>query len=298
MKFTVHQGYTCSLADLAPNSIALDGYCQGPAADPDNRRYSFDHHGVCLRHATSSTCQQVLDALLLGLDPDEYDVFINDLDADSALAAWLLRNRQRASESAVRDLVRNVGARDALGPAYPLSSPPVAYAFGQLVLAQTARSNGQFRTDHEIEMLLEGCLDQISRFLDEPAQSTLASKPGDVTFDITYQGTGWIMAKGEEGGIFQVLYRAGHTRAIVYRELADRSTAYTIGKRSEFVDHFPIALGRKSSILAALAKREAGWGGSTTVGGAPRHADGSRSRLTPADVFAIVEAVLRERNAS
>jgi len=44
------------------------------------------------------------------------------------------------------------------------------------------------------------------------------------------------------------------------------------------------------AILAALAAEEPGWGGGSTVGGAPRNADGSRSRLDPDAVFERVEA--------
>ena len=47
-------------------------------------------------------------------------------------------------------------------------------------------------------------------------------------------------------------------------------------------------------ILAALSLREAGWGGGSTIGGAPRHPDGSRSKLPPDVVFELVEAVVRE----
>jgi hypothetical protein len=45
-------------------------------------------------------------------------------------------------------------------------------------------------------------------------------------------------------------------------------------------------------ILAALGEIEPGWGGGSTIGGAPRNADGSRSRLTPKQVFDAVERVL------
>ena len=50
--------------------------------------------------------------------------------------------------------------------------------------------------------------------------------------------------------------------------------------------------------LAALNDRERGWGGGSTVGGAPRNADGSRSRLTPDEVFDIVELVVRASTAA
>ena len=65
--------------------------------------------------------------------------------------------------------------------------------------------------------------------------------------------------------------------------------AYTIAKRSEFVD-FDVR-----AFLAAMSAREPGWGGGSTIGGAPRHADGSRSRLPIEDVVAVFLEVARGR---
>ncbi|WP_043603413.1 MULTISPECIES: hypothetical protein [Protofrankia] len=46
------------------------------------------------------------------------------------------------------------------------------------------------------------------------------------------------------------------------------------------------------TILGALAAREPGWGGGSSIGGAPRRPDGSRSSLHPDEVFTIVEAAV------
>jgi hypothetical protein len=46
-------------------------------------------------------------------------------------------------------------------------------------------------------------------------------------------------------------------------------------------------------ILAELSHEEPGWGGGSTIGGAPRNSDGSRSRLPPQRVFEIVERSVR-----
>jgi thioredoxin 1 len=73
----------------------------------------------------------------------------------------------------------------------------------------------------------------------------------------------------------------------MYRRLPDGTWGYTVAKRSEFVKYFPVP-----EILSVLAAREPGWGGGSTIGGAPRHPDGSRSRLTPDEVFAVVEGVV------
>ena len=80
-------GRTWTLDELPPRSIALDGAVRGPAIDTASARYSFDHHDGVIRHATLATCEQVRDALLVGLDPRGYHVFVNDVDGDTALSS-------------------------------------------------------------------------------------------------------------------------------------------------------------------------------------------------------------------
>jgi hypothetical protein len=296
MTFVVQRGRSISFGELPPNSIALDGYCLGPAIDPERRRFSFDHHGECVRHATAATCQQVLDALLLGLDPAECNVYLNDLDADSVLAAWLLANSNRVYEPLVRELVANAGPRDAHGPAYALRNPALVAGYHQGALAplHQAKRSGQYQSC-DLSELLGLCLERTSAFLDgEIVTGALTQAPAP--FSITHRGTGWVMATGGDEA-FASLYEAGHPRVVLVREQPDGTTAYTIAKQSEFIAGFPVGpSSQRGSILAALAANEAGWDGSTTVGGAPRHSDGSRSRLTPYRVFAIVERVVAEHS--
>lgn len=78
-------GIEWRLDQLPPKSIALDGACQGPAIDVAARRYSFDHHAGCVRLATSASCQQVFDAIIMGFDPCGHSVWINDIDGGDAL---------------------------------------------------------------------------------------------------------------------------------------------------------------------------------------------------------------------
>ncbi|MBL7487468.1 hypothetical protein I6A60_05985 [Frankia sp. AgB1.9] len=77
---------------------------------------------------------------------------------------------------------------------------------------------------------------------------------------------------------------------MLWREQLDGTTAYTVARRSALVDDFPVGPpDQPDTILAALAAREPGWGGGTTVGGAPRHPDRRRSTLTPDEVFTLIE---------
>lgn len=292
MNFVVQRGRLVLFGELPPNSIALDGYCPGPTIDPERHRFSFDHHGECLRHATAATCQQVLDALLLGLDPKKCNVYLNDVDSDSVLAAWLLANPTRVHEPLVRDLVANAGARDAHGPAYVLRNPALvaSYHEGALAPLDRARRSGQYQ-NCDLGELLGLCLERTSAFFAGEIISGTLTEPR-ASCSMMNRGNGWVMAAGGPGA-FASLYEAGHLRVVLTRGQPDGTTAFTIAKQSEFVTGFPVGPdSRKGSILAALSANEVGWGGSTTVGGAPRHSDGSRSRLTPERVFVIVEQVV------
>ena len=289
----VSRGSVVSLADLPRKSIALDGYVRGPIVNVEEEKYSFDHHDGCVRLVTSATCVQVLDALLLGLDIKDHTIYINDVDGDTTLATWLLLNPHRIMEPQVRELVATVGAIDAHGPAYLVVNQELANGFFQGVMSkvtdlQRARKYGEADlsallddTIAKVDQLLNGTLDYIKR------------PDKERNFEITHRGTsGWVMARSADF-IFDLLYAAGHTKAVAYQENPDGSVTYTVGKKSEMVANFPVGPAPKDgTILNALNTKETGWGGSTTIGGAPRNADGSRSRLTPDEVFAIITHIV------
>ncbi|WP_322752139.1 hypothetical protein [Frankia sp. Cas3] len=297
LRVVVSPGRVVSLADLPRYSIALDGLVQGPQLDLDGRRLSFDHHGNCVRLVTSATCRQVLDALLLGLDPSSYTVYVNDIDADTALAVALLAHPEWvAPDSAhaprTRALVETIGSRDAHGPAYPVADPALLAEFAAAVpLPRRHAPVG------DPAGALAGCVTAITRLITRvPGENPQRAVPtrGEPTFTVTHSGTGWVMATSAGDG-FDPVYTAGHTRAVLWQRLPDSSIAYTVGRRSDLVDRFPVGPpSDPGTILAALAAREPGWGGGSSVGGAPRHPDGSRSALTPDEVFAVVEAVVRQ----
>ena len=116
---------------------------------------------------------------------------------------------------------------------------------------------------------------------------------GDHRYRVLREGTGWELVESLGYRAHARLFADGHQRVLIHSALRDGSHAYTVAKRSEFVKFFPVR-----TILAALNDRERGWGGGSTVGGAPRNADGSRSRLTPDEVFDIVELVVRASTAA
>src|SRR5260221_11344517 len=98
MKLILDRGKVWALADLPFQSIAIDGAVSGPQIDPAHKKYSFDHHAGCLRFCTQAACQQTWNALMLGLDPSDYNIFINDVDTDVCMSVWLLNNPNRCNE--------------------------------------------------------------------------------------------------------------------------------------------------------------------------------------------------------
>ena len=95
----------------------------------------------------------------------------------------------------------------------------------------------------------------------------------------------WIMAQSSDH-IFNELYNHGYTKIVIWDNMPDGSYTYTIGKKSEFIN-FPV-----KNILDKLNSYESGWGGGSTIGGAPRNEDGSRSKLPPEEVMKIINDLL------
>ncbi len=294
MKLVIRRGATVEFNDLPPRSVALDGYVQGPEVDLVQERFSFDHHDRCLRLVTRATCQQVLDSLLLGFDPSDKSVFLNDIDGDTVLAVWLLKNPTRVTEKKVRHLVESVGEIDAHGPAYPALDPALADAFYQGAMREesTLRRSGEYQ-NCDLEALLNSCLKGVDDLLDGSLK--LPESSPSLPYEITHTGTGgWVMVEGN-GPIFMDLYQAGFTRIITHRPLEVGGWQYTVAKKSDLVPCFAVGpMSKPGTILATLADLEPGWGGGSSIGGSPRHEDGSSSKLSPEEVFQLVEGLVTQ----
>ncbi len=288
-------GQVLSFESLGGNTIALDGSVQGPAVDAASRKFSFDHHAGCIRLVTLATCQQVATAIRLGLVIDEEtEIVINDIDADTTIAVWLLLHPESVDEPRIKELVERIGLTDAhgpifpphaihreLGPAYGSKDPQTLEMLETFLVKVTQYANGEWK---------------------EPAVRPDRKADG---FGWSPK-TGWQRVSGVNG--FDEVYTAGFLAGVLYTNAPNGTKLYTIGKRSDLV---PLQLGpgatkrpptsvedyRKDTILGALALAElegnpeqshaANWGGATTVGGSPRNPDGSQSRLKPEQIFKI-----------
>lgn len=271
-KVTVNfvQGKTWTIDDLPPRSIALDGAVQGPHIDLSSQRFSFDHHAGCIRHVTLATCEQVRDALLVGFNPDQFTVWVNDVDADTVLSVWLLQNADELfgpRKQELLQLIQQIGRIDALGPAYsghngahPLHTH--LNVFGPEARSQCAETLTK-RLKIVDEYIATGIVPLAKPFTQAGTYVAIDRK-GQIVYGETAVG-------------FSEIYSRGNVAAVLHSPSKNGSTLATIGKQSEFVR------GDMTALFAELNEAEntptTPWGGGSTIGGSPRHTDGSHSRL-------------------
>lgn len=298
MRIVFEKGNVIPFEQLPNNSIALDGYVQGPQVDPKNRRFSFDHHAGCLRLVTKATCEQVRESIILGLPTGpEMTVYVNDLDGDTVLSIWLLQKPEMARADIVETLVRMVGLVDAHGPiigAHPMHAqltPPPPW-----VKDSPPQSLG----------MLQEMLDKLDGWFNGTYTPPIEGPAKDAS-----NGWGWSPQKGW----FKVIthwgmsgfYSQGAVLGFLYNQLPDGTWMYTVAKASDLVaaDLGPGSKVRpvtdvsqfENTILGELGRAEQlknpsqslahTWGGGTSVGGSPRNADNSSSRLTPDEVLEV-----------
>lgn len=282
----IERGRVWDIDELPNNSIALDGAVRGPIIDTINNKYSFDHHDNCIRHCTLATCQQVMNAILLGLNVEDFNIYINDIDADTVASLFCIyfpETFKKNEGSYLRSLVDIIGKIDSNGPSYPLEQGEngLLKAFHKYVMHQTnnSKKDGTY-SDINLKELMNECIERMHEFIFSDVVIENTSND-ERKYNITFETEHFIMAESADF-IFDKLYEDGYSKAVAYMRLKNNTYAYSIGKKSEFVD-FPV-----SGILNELNKYEPGWGGSSTIGGAPRNQDGTRSSLTPNEVFEII----------
>lgn len=288
------KGNVVSFDSLPPNSVALDGYCQGPALDPEGRRFSFDHHAGCIRLVTKSTCEQVREAIILGLPIDDNTVVcVNDIDADTTLGVWLIQNPSRVWEPRVEELVGRVGRTDSHGPIF--KSHPLH-----------RRISAPWGKDAEPQSLamLERFLQTVTDYLGGKLELPERDDKDEARGYGWSARTGWQAVESQTG--FDGFYKAGYVLGFLHQPAPGDTLMYTVAKASDLVAA-PLGPGSKArpvtsveqfegTILGELGRAEQAknpaqslahtWGGGTSVGGSPRNADGTASRLTPEEVLA------------
>lgn len=284
-----------------PYSIALDGYVHGaPFLDigDDGPRRNFNHHEAVDRSCTSATCEQVRRAVLLGL----YDLFrhdgarravlwVNDCDQDVCLATWILLNADRAAEPLVRQLTQIEDLLDSSSGTFPMLHERDLLAEVRWVFDPYARVRARLVGMHATQM--RAVIDDVHLRIEQ----FVMGRAGAVALEGGYQrlgGGAWWLVEVAHPHARERLVAAGVRAAVELTARVGDRYAYALWRRSEYIAWFPV-----QEILAALNVAEGlasdaadGWGGAETVGGSPR---GRGSRLTPAEVEAVVEGVVARR---
>lgn len=241
---------------------------------------NFDHHQNCVRGATSASCQQVLFALLSGMS--SYfsgglpTLVINDLDADTALSCALIALVASRGVSAltprIAQLVQTVGAIDAHGPA-------VAAVLGGVPRFMQAVSFPPTATEQPIDQVaqkLQAAFDIIA----DDEKLAEAMKPNGFAPRTENESTCLVVTP--QGKVVETKAR-NFTEAYQYGDfvvLGDVGSRITVGKiggfspirktARDFLDVLNV-LERKKITKQGITETSAHlWGGSDTIGGAPR----------------------------
>jgi hypothetical protein len=140
---------------------------------------------------------------------------------------------------------------------------------------------------------LEAVLHRIDLYVDGEAQIEVAKQPKHGEYKVLRSEHGWVLAESDDPHAFASIYQAGFDRVVLLRPQDDKSLAITLAKKSDFIEGFPLF-----KMYDALCQLEPGWGGGSTIGGAPRNSDGSRSRLPLETIIETVDkTVLAELEA-
>ena len=298
MDIVVNRGKTVRLEELPSYSIALDGFVQGPEVDPENFRFSFDHHSKCYRYCTTSACMQAWTAVCLGLDElERYTIYANDVDADVCVAVWCLKNADRCKEPLVKKLVDAVGLADMHGGAFGYNGMTKVIEWICAPETDSKRKDDYHRlSDEGLNTILEAVLHRIDLYVNGESGEEPNKRQKHGEYKILRNENNWVLVESQDPHAFSAIYQAGFDRIVLTRPQDDGSLAVTLAKRSDFISAFPIR-----SFYSALNKIEppcpGEWNGGSTIGGAPRNPDGSRSRLSLDEITVTIDKVLEEYRA-
>ena len=242
MNIEIQRGKVVELKTLPEWSIALDGLVQGPHIDTENHRYSFDHHSGCLRYCTTSACMQAWHAIGLGLDPQRYTIFINDVDIDVCMAIWCLKYPDRCGEPAVKKIVDAVGLGDMHAGAFAINGMSKVVEWVSAPQTDSIR-NGDYEklSDDGLITIMESILHRISQYVDGNASTDIAERETHGKYEVKRNDeNGWVLVESQNPHIYSALYRAGFDRIVLVKLQDNGSHTVSLAKRSDFIDSFPL----------------------------------------------------------
>jgi len=295
-----------------PRTIFLDGVFDGaPFLDNEAKQYSLDHHAGCVRGFTLATCEQAVVVLLQGLplSVGQWNVYINDPDLDSMLAAWVLFNHvellrdDKALLKLAMPMIRLEGVIDAHGTdrtllsAMPEAAVKTAKAQLDALMAEERRlkREGQWMT-------ADWCAYACSTF---DAVDELVFPDDTLDSLLSLQERGRVSLAGDRVGLLleshlgiyevesRLKERLGDALGVIVLRVG--KNRYTL----RLVDAFlPKDLTAAYKALNKADPNATGgaepnlWGGSADIGGAPRK---TGTGLSEEQILEVLGEVLGER---
>jgi hypothetical protein len=183
--------------------------------------------------------------------------------------------------------------------AYPLNGMSKVVEWVSAPQTESVRNDDYDKlSDNGLLTVMESMLHRVDKYINGEALNDIAAVEMHGEFEIKKNDNGWILVESKDPHVYSALYRAGFTRIVLVNPLEDGSLAVSIAKKSDFVENFPnekiyANLNKLEKAYGLLNKYEHGlWGGSTSIGGAPRNNDGSRSRLPIDTIVAAVNCAI------
>lgn len=288
MNIIIERGKVWSFEEVGPYSIFIDGSYPGPKLDPENHKFSFDHHSGCSRFATLSACQQSMNSILLGLQPENYTYYINDVDSDVCASIWCLMNPTRCKEPLAEKLISAIGKGDMFAGAIEINGMKKIIEWIAQPQTESVRSGDYEKlSNNGLKSILEAMLHRIDLYVNGDASIEVAKQQHHEDFKVLRQENGWALIESQDPHVLGCIWQSGFEKVAVIRLLEDKSIAVTIAKKSDFIEGFPL-----EKIYAAFNEIEPGCGGSSTIGGVVRGSDGSRSHLSIKKIVEIIDSVI------
>jgi len=218
---------------------------------------------------------QARDAILLGLEPHKYTVYINDVDIDVCMAVWCLKNPDKLADSRIKLLIDSVGQADMHAGAYALNGMTKTVEWVSAPQTDSIR-NGDYSklSDNGLLTIMESILHRIDKYLNGDAAAEIANQGLHGEYSIKRNEHGWVLVESHDPHVYAALYRAGFDRIILVKPQDDGSNIISVAKRSDFIEGFDL-----ETLFHWINKLEPGWGGGTSIGGSTRYEDGSGSKL-------------------
>lgn len=288
MDIVIERGKRVKLKDLPKYSVTLDGVTPGPERDPENHRWSFDHHENCQRDCTTSACMQTWTAVMLGLNPESYTIYCNDVDSDVCASIWCLKNPERCKEPLVSKLIDAIGKNDMHSGAFDVNGMRKIVEWICSPQTDSIRNGDYNKLSNEgLKTVMEAVLHRIDTYANGEHSIEVAKQPTHGEFSIRRSDNSWALIESSDPHAYSSIWLAGFDRIVLMRPQEDGTICYSIAKRSGYIEHFPL-----KKFFKFINMIEPGWGGSNSIGGSVKHEDGSGSRMAPERLCEIIDAIV------